>query len=201
MQENMGKLKMECEELNKSIADMSRENNILQKNINEFSQENCSLRTNINDFAKRNSELLSNINNLSLQNAELQGKIAKLDEQNAEFAKQNSEFGKRNEELVKLNAEFDLQTKKLQKAVAFSETNRAMLEGQIKELMSSLSENGDKFVNFNEILSNNINKSATTAEMMNSLLSKLGDTQFANIDKDGDGAITKEELIKWAENS
>lgn len=120
-------------------------------------------------------------------NAELSGKLASLEENNSAFMKSNNML--------------ESQVKKLQAVVHMSEESKTFLENQIKQLMSSLSENGDKFIDFNTILSENIDKSATTAEMMNILLNKLGSVQFSVIDKNGDGAISKDEMMMFVENT
>lgn len=134
--------------------------------------------------------------------------IENLRVENENYSRNNEEHERLNTDLSgKLNSlgesnnMLESQVKKLQAVVHMSEESKTFLENQIKQLMSSLSENGDKFIDFNAILSENIDKSATTAEMMNILLNKLGSVQFSVIDKNGDGAISKDEMMMFVENT
>ena len=183
----------ESAEKSKQSADaLSQQNSMLESNI-------IMLKSTINATEEELNKLRSEVFELRAVKEELMGENKKLELNVSDLRKNNDKLENSLGELQENIAKHEKQTKKMQKIITIAEANRKRAEQQMENLMASLAETGDDFVNFNEVLSKNVDKTASTAEKMDALLSKLGSAKFAELDKDGDGNITREELMEWVD--
>jgi len=144
--------------------------------------------TNLNkNLISENLKFSENNENLSLSLLEMRENNKHLSYLNEDYLNNNIVLNKEITKLYKNNKYQESQIDSLR-----------IIQNQAKQLIASLMTAGDDFSNFNSTLLESIEKIENTSEAMNIVLEKICCHRFDEIDLNGDGLITKEELITWA---
>jgi predicted transcriptional regulator len=74
-----------------------------------------------------------------------------------------------------------------------------VIQDNANNLIKSLMATGDNFNEFSKSITENINHIDDTAHMLDTLLIKLKDSKFKEIDKNADGVISADEFGEWVD--
>jgi hypothetical protein len=105
----------------------------------------------------------------------------------------NNTFRQENDKLSVTGKTLTSEVSKLEQQVQ----KLKVIQDNANNLIKSLMDCGDKFQDFNKVIAENVDKLQDTSAMMEVLLIKLKDSKFTEIDKNKDGAISKEEMDTW----
>lgn len=151
----------------------------VDKVIGQLEQINKDYAHNNGILANSLNEMIINEEKLSYDLGDLELKIESIDLTRVALEKEVVNLGEQNktleDHLVKLK----------------------LIQDNANKLIRSLMDVGDNFQDFGKILKDNIDRLDNTAEMMETLVSKMGQVRFEEIDSNHDKSISQEEMQTW----
>lgn len=197
----------------------------LKHNVNTFSTENEKLHNNIKSLEDVKQCYIDENNKLSMTVKQANEQINKLtviksqyDKANQEYKKllakekdhiqhledANNDYSKENDKLKMLNSEGAKQLLELQKQIS---KLRELYKNSV-DLLKNLSQAGDMFNSFSDVITENIGDINNTKEdletisnEMKMLIDKLRDSKFSEIDANKDGTVTPNEFDDYIKNT
>lgn len=194
---------LQLEQLNKVKEDVAKANKDLQAVVEQekktseiYIHENDRLRTSLNALEEAQQKYQT-------QNQKYQEMLEKTKKQLEELETAKKKYMEENQKLQENNEQNEEQINKLTGQV----DKLHKLYNNSRELLKNLAEAGDLFQDFSQTIGQNVvriegtaddlsetqEKLAETLKAFETLNSKISASKFKDIDKDGDGRISKEE--------
>jgi hypothetical protein len=139
----------------------------------------------------------------------LQGQVYTLDNTNKKLVVAASGFRQERQKFEKENLTFKSNLKSQATQLdalqvernKFAESNKhlVIIQKNAQTLITSLMSAGDDFTKFGVILEDSVGRMEDTNTTLERLVNGIGADKFNEIDIDGDGLVTQEELIAYAE--
>lgn len=137
-------------------------------------------------FEKLADDLKTYNEQLMAENRILSEELSKLTSINNDLQTSNSIMEKNIEELKSENDKLETHISKLK-----------IIQDNANNLIKSLMTAGDNFNEFSKSLNEHIDHLDDTAHMLDTLLIKLKESKFKEIDKNANGVITADEFDEW----
>jgi len=180
-------LGVQIDRLDDENLEYERNNTNLEKKLKSLKTDLVSLKKMNNNYEKNNKELSKELTVLSKQNKLFDKEINKLEKNNGKLLNQINTLNENNGIL-------DSHVKQLVNQI----DGLKIVQNQSKLLIASLMNVGDDFSDFSESLVGEIDRIENISDAMDILLNKLAYDKFDEIDLDGDGTLTRNELLEWA---
>jgi len=217
------KFQKENDRLEASNKHFSQNNDRLDIEVRHFKSQNQSLTATAESLKVSNKQLKDQLSDFKIHLANLDSEIKTLQEtkkslisNNITYAQQNAEYRDRLLDLGtqnnNLRESVDLLSKTSQQVSdelqTFKEQNTTqarqidslrIVQQQSKQLIQALMTAGDDFKDFQSVLVDSIDKIQNTGDAMGVILEKLAGSKFSELDADGDGNISPEELVAWSQ--
>lgn len=131
----------------------------------------------------------------------LSTEVNRLEEVEKELSNTNEDLKNRTREYSAENKQFRANNVDLNNEVrALQESNRklVLIEKNAQQLIQSLMQSGDNFTQFGSILKESVGKMEDVNTSMERILYELAAQKFDDLDANGDGVITQDELLAFA---
>jgi methyl-accepting chemotaxis protein len=142
------------------------------------------------------------------QIARLSGEVDRLEKIEQELENTNKELQHTSDDLKSRTREYGAENKQFkqnnsqlgQEVAALQTSNKhlVLIEKNAQQLIQSLMQAGDDFTKFGPILKESVGRMEDVNTSMERILYELAEQKFNEIDADGDGNITQEELLDFA---
>ncbi len=154
------------------------------------------LSSQIDRLNQENLDFSQNNHTLELQLENLEQDIKLIQNLNEDYGQHNQDLAEEVGDLSTHNDSLEINIGNLIKQV----DGMKIVQNQSKQLIAALMNMGDDFSEFSETLIGEVDRIENISDAMDILLNKLAYDKFQEIDLDGNGTLTQDELLKWAKN-